>query len=210
MQPDIDETSTTSAHGGGMPYNRTNPMTGERQFTDYVSDFGDTVSTGTGRIINYFIDHPLFGGSLVVGGIGAFLGSRLGYVLAMRQRKSFYDKAMDTIGLWVAMLGTMMSAKNRERAMGRLVDTGRSVMGSSQDVRSSVMDRLPERVPLDRLPLDRFKFVEKVKPEEKPSVIKQIGYGLSLIPLTMALIRNPLVRDIGFRFLAKRMQPRRR
>jgi hypothetical protein len=38
------------------------------------------------------------------------------------------------------------------------------------------------------------------------NTIKQIGYALSLIPMTMALLRNPIVRDLSVRMVSRRIR----
>lgn len=203
MQPDVHSTPTTSTSTSyGDTYPTTEyPMTEGRQFTDYMSEAGGMVYTGTTRMVTYFVDRPLLTGSVIVGGIGAFLGSRLAYMLAERRRKSPADRAMERIGIITETLSGMMTPKNRERAMKQISETGRTLVDQGQSLRSTVMERIP---------MDRMRQMEEISLEEKPSAIRQIGYGLSLIPVTLALVRNPLVRDMAFRFAARRVRPRRR
>lgn len=202
MQHDI----TTGSSGSDTVYGGTSPMSEERQFTDYMSDIGDTVYSGAGRVTGFFADRPLLAGSVIFGGIGAFIGSRIASMVAMQRRQTTYDRAMDALGLFIATLGTRFSERNRERASKRLSASGRDLLDATQDWTQAIADR----VPVDRIRMERIPRVDKMRLEKGPSAIKRIGYGLSLIPVTMALIRNPLIRDIGFRFMARRIRPSRR
>ena len=202
MNSDTDITNpATPTPERANPYLESERVHAEKQFTDYLSDFGDAVVAGTSRGIDYLTEHPLLTGSIAVGGVGAFAGSKLGHMLAMRRRKSFYDRTMDNIGLFVGMLGTAFSRQNREKAMERLAETGRGVLGTTQDLSGTLMERVP---------VDQSALADRVSVKSSPSALKQIGYGLSLIPVTMALVRNPLIRSIGLRFLARRIRSRRR
>src|SRR5512133_1663527 len=99
MESDINTTSTTtSSTRESMPYTGTDTMAGERGFADYATDFGSSLATGTGRAVTFLADRPLLTGSIAVGAIGAFLGSRLGHMFAMRRRKSLYERAIDNFG----------------------------------------------------------------------------------------------------------------
>ena len=203
MQPDdrpTPTTSTSTSYGDTYPMTEY-PMTEGRQFTDYMSEAGGMVYTGTTRMVTYFVDRPLLTGSMIFGGIGAFLGSRLAYVLAERRRKSPADRAMERIALFTETLGEMLAPKNRERAMKQISSTGRTLVDRGQSLGSTVMERIP---------IDRVLRMEEISMEEKPSTMRQIGYGLSLIPVALALVRNPLVRDFAYRFTARRIRSRRR
>lgn len=183
------------------PYLESDIMHEEKRDTDYMSTFGDALTSTTRTVTDFFASRPLLTGSIAVGAVGAFLGSRAGHMLAMRRRKSFYDRLMDNIGLFVATMGTAFSKQNREKAVGKIVDTSRGVIESTGEVRSTIMDRVPAGA---------GSVVEMVTPEERPSTMKQIGYAVSLVPVTVALLRNPLVRNMGFRVLARRVRPGRR
>jgi hypothetical protein len=188
MESDIYSSSETS---GTMPYGGPGTMSDERRTTDYVSNIEDTVSSGAGQLFGFISERPLLVGSVFVGAIGAFVGSRLGQMVAMRRRKTTYDRAMESLGVFRDGFGGMVSNATTSKTMNRLAHTGRNIAGSTEGMRESMVEGLP--------------VVGRTRVEQ-PSVIRQIGYGLSLIPIAMALIRNPLIRDIGFRFLARRVR----
>ena len=166
-------------------------MPGERQFVDYFSDVGDTVSSGAGRVVEFVSERPLLVGSVVVAIAGAFVGSRIARMFAARRKKTTYDRAMENAGIIMAMIGSLVSRESTRRAMNRLADAGKNISGPVQGLRASMAGGLamPEKPEADR-----------------PGAIKQIGYGLSLVPVSLAMIRNPLVRDFGARFLARRIR----
>lgn len=168
-------------------------MNGERQLNDYVSDIGGTVSSRVGQIAGFISERPLLAGSLAAGAVGAFAGRRIAQMIAMRRRKTAYERAFEMLGILMATIGSMTSRGTTSRAANRLADAGKNIAGSAQDLRDSAMKALP--------------VVSRPKMEQ-PSTIKQVGYGISLIPVTLALVRNPLIRDVGFRFLARRFRRR--
>jgi hypothetical protein len=172
---------------------RAGTMTGERQIVDFVSDIGGTVSSGAGQIAGFLTERPLLIGSIAAGAVGAYLGNRLAQMIAMRRRKTAYDRAVEALGVLMAVAGSMRPSRLVGWRAVRLADARKNVTGTAQGIRQSVMEGLQ--------PTGKSRV-------EPPSTVRQIGYGLSLIPVGLALIRNPLVRDVGFRLFARRIRPR--
>jgi hypothetical protein len=108
---------------------------------------------------------------------------------------------MERVAILTDTLGSALTSKNRERAMRQISDTGRHLVEQGQTLRTNVMDRIP---------IERIQPGEAISLDEKPSTIRQIGYALSLVPVVLALVRNPLVRDMALRRFARRSRPRRR
>lgn len=191
MQPDDVYGSYPSGESAQAGW--TGTLTGERQFGEYVSTVGDTVSSRVGQIAEFLVDRPLLVGSVVVGAAGAFAGSRVARMIAMRRRKTASRRAMETLSVAMAVIGSMATRESTRRAMNRLTDAGKGIAAPAQGVVGSVTGRLP---------------VAGKDRAGQPGMISRIGYGISLVPLALALIRNPLVRETGFRFLARRARGR--
>lgn len=100
---------------------------------------------------------------------------------------------METLSVAMAVIGSMATRESTRRAMNRLTDAGKGIAAPAQGVVGSVTGRLP---------------VAGKDRAGQPGMISRIGYGISLVPLALALIRNPLVRETGFRFLARRARGR--
>ena len=189
MQP--DDMYGSSPTGEDVSESRTGTVSGDRQFVSYFSDVGDTVSSGAGRAVEFISEKPLLVGSVVVAIAGAVIGGRIARMIAARRKKTTYDRAMETAGVLAALLGSLGSRESTRKVMDRLADAGKNISGPVQGMRASMAGgvSMPEKPTAAR-----------------PSTIKQIGYGLSLIPVSLAMIRNPLVRDFGARFLARRVR----
>lgn len=192
MEPDVYGSSSTTRT---PPIGSAGTMTPERQFTDYIADIGDTVSSGAWQVLDFVSERPLVVGSVAAGAIGAVAGNRLAHMVAMRRRRTLYDRLLETAGIALATVGTTVSGWSTGKAMDRLTEARKSMSGPAQNLRKSVRESNLPTVARPR--------------GERPGVIRQIGYGVSLIPLTLALLRNPLIRSIGLRALSRRARRRR-
>ena len=189
MQP--DDLYGSYPTGEDVSASSTGTVAGERQFVDYISDVGDTVSSGAGRAVEFISERPLLVGSVVVTMAGAFVGSRIARMLAMRRRKTAYERALETAGILTAIIGSLASRESTRRAMNRLADAGKNISAPVQGLRTSALGGLP---------------MAGVPKATRSGTIKQMGYALSLVPVSFAMIRNPLVRGVAFRFLARRVR----
>jgi len=109
---------------------------------------------------------------------------------AMQRRKNAVEKTVDTIG----DIGTVIAARMFGRPMGpmeTLRERGREIsLGTRMLNMMGMIPMLGMRRPgVQREPQD---------------VMSQVGYALSLIPITIAMLRNPLVRDFGKRLMSRR------
>lgn len=139
---------------------------------------------------------PLVVLSLLIGTIGALVGVRVAQMQAMRRRKSLAERAMDTIGeIGSAVMETI--SPRRAGPVETLRKRGRGMWGMTREAGSAMVEGMPI------MGRGRAEILEK--PE---SVARQIGYALSLVPIAVALARNPLVRDIGYRYLTRRITGR--
>ncbi len=188
MQP--DDVYGSYPAGEEISSSRAGTVAGEIPFGDYISNVGDTVSSGAGRAIEFIGERPLLVGSIVATIAGAFIGNRIAQMLTARRRKTTYDRAMETAGIITAMIGSLISRESTRNAMNRLATAGKNISGPVQGMRASSKRGL---------------LTPDMK-AERPNAIRQIGYGLSFVPVSLAMIRNPMVRDIGARFLARRIR----
>lgn len=184
MQPETYNPSTTGdmTSTGGME-----TTTYEKQPSDYWTDFTSTTGNWFGQVTGFLFDRPLVIGSLVIAIAGAITGSRIAQMMAMRRRRAMYGRAVETLGVGATMLAGLAKRTPRDGAMSRLRDRGMGVFESTRDVSSSIVGGLPMVGP-------------RIRPGEEPNTLQKIGWGLSLIPIIWALMRNPLIRGLGFRY----------
>ncbi len=155
----------------------------EMRPSDYVYNAFKVTTSTLSRITSYITSSPIIFGSVVVGVIGAIAGIRIAQYQAMRRRRNVYERVWDTLG---GFIGSTIFGRPKGRTE-MFMERGREL--------SSVMGEIP--------------FARRPRREAPENAIKQVGYALSLIPIAFALIRNPLVRDVGFRLLSRRMTPHR-
>ncbi len=136
---------------------------------------------------------PLIVGSVMLGLIGAIAGAWMAQMRAMRRRKSMYERAMDTL----ADIGTIISGLVYRKPKGpieTLRERGQEVASTTRML--GMMGVTPGGIP-------------RAKVTRGPErMVRQAGYAISLIPVTVTLLRNPLVRDLGIRILSRRVTGR--
>ncbi len=167
--------------------------TRETQSVDHMSEIINTASHGAGQIGGFISEQtrerPLVVGSIVVGAIGAIAGARIAQMQAMQRRRNAFERTMDTLGDFGAFITGW--AMGRPKGPVDIVrERSQSMVGATRGFGGSMFGGMP---------------MMGKSPSQPESVLKQVGYGLSLIPITLAFIRNPLVRDIGFRYLSRRL-----
>lgn len=171
-----------------------------RRDSDIVSDTFATITGGTRQTMAFASEQmrvrPLVVLSLLVATIGALVGVRVAQMQAMRRRKGFAERAMDTIGGIGSTLVQTISPR-RGGPVETLRERGRGMWGMTREVRSAMVEGMPV--------VGRGRAGILERPE---SVTRQIGYALSLVPVAVALARNPLVRDIGYRYITRRITGR--
>ncbi len=172
----------------------TERMGRERQPVEYLFDPFGTMFGGVGQFFGFISqqtrERPMIVGPLFVGFIGAILGARFAQIQAMRRRKNFFERTNDTL----RYIGAIATGWIRPAGpIGIVRDRGGEVI---EGVTTTMMGAIPTGIP--RLEMRRG--------SESPA--RQFGYALSLIPISLALIRNPLVRDLGFRYLSRRISGR--
>lgn len=186
-QPMARETETLIGRG-------TERMGGEREPLDYLFDTIGTTTGGVGQFFGFVSqqtrERPLIVGSLFVGLIGAILGARFAQIQAMRRRKNFFERVADTLGYFGGIVSEGLAEKPTG-PIGAVRDRGGEVI---EGVTTSMMGAIP----VGGMPRPDMK-------RGSESAARQVGYAISLIPVTLALVRNPLVRDIGFRYLSRRV-----
>lgn len=179
-----------------QPGRTTEGMTEGIQPTGYLPDTFGAMGDWMGQIGSFFSHRPVFAGSLFVAIVGAIAGIRIAQMQAMRRRRSLFEKAMDRLGYAGDFVADWFS-RTPAGPMDTIRDRGRDIVGATRDAGVSMIDTMPI---VGRPHMEIGKGPE--------STAKQVGYALSLIPITMALIRNPLVRDVGFRYLSRRITRR--
>lgn len=195
MQPDF-----SSPQAGGQRYNSSGQGGQGSSATAYMSRTVESNRQGMGRVAESIADQiqgrPLIAGSIFLGMVGAIIGSRIAQ-MRMQRPKTPFQRAQGI----VASIGYTVAGTVGRRATGRvdsLRDRGQGLSGTAMGIRESIL----EGMPFIGAPRGRF--------GSRQSTIRQVGYALSLIPVTMAFLRNPLVRDLGARMLSRRMRRRQR
>lgn len=163
-------------------------MVEEKQPLDYLFDTYDATAHGISRVASFLADRPLLAGSIALGLVGAVVGSRVAEYQARRQRRSFYQKAMGTLGSSSALVSDWFTRKPRQTAEA-IRERSRGLVGQSHNGKAGTR----------HLPV--------LGREQKGGrgFGQQIGYAVGLIPPILALVRNPLVRDMGVRMLTRRV-----
>ncbi|HEX2986626.1 MAG TPA: hypothetical protein VHS06_00395, partial [Chloroflexota bacterium] len=150
----------------------------------------DTSIRTMGSALGYAGDqirgHPLITGSVVLAMAGAFIGSRIAQARAMRRQKSPLQRAQDLMGP-IGFMALAAIARQRMRARGK------GMAASALGISGPIMESLPNLA------------IQRRRRVGAPNAIRQAGYALSLIPVTIAFLRNPLVRDMGFRMMSRRI-----
>jgi hypothetical protein len=188
MQGDISSPRTTDDYGysdSGLE-----GMIEEKQPLDYLFDTYDATASGISRVAAFLADRPVVAGSVVVGLVGAILGTRLAEYQARRQRMSFYNKAAGTIGSSSAVVADWFSRRPM-RTAGEIRKRGMGLIGNHNGKEVTKLVQLPGKA---------------AKPGGDMG--KQIGYVIGLIPPILALARNPLVRGMALRMLSRKVTPR--
>lgn len=191
MQEDVSTPTTTprARRRGG-----TRETMGEKNLLDYVNDATMQISEAGGYFAEQMRTRPLVIGSLILGIVGALVGARIAQMQAMRRRKSAFERAADTI----SDIGSVIAARVFGRPMGpveTLRERGREVSLGTQLF--GVMGRMP-----------MMGMPRPEAPKGPQNAMRQVGYALSLIPVTIAFLRNPLVRDFGLRLVSRRISGR--
>ncbi len=157
---------------------------------DYLSETVEPTRQYVGSAFGYVGDqirvHPLVAGSIALGVIGAMIGSRIAQIQAMRRRKSALQRAQELLEP-LGLMALMEIARRRMRARGQ------GFPGPAMDMAGAIRENLSS-----------FR-VQRQRARGPQDAIRQVGYALSLIPVTVAFLRNPLVRDIGFRMMSRRI-----
>lgn len=164
--------------------------------TEYMSETiqstSQNVGTALGSIGDQIGDHPIIAGSILVGIASAIFGGRIAQIRAMRRQKSPLERARELIGP-IGFVALAALIRRRVSPMRRLRERGRGLAGVTQDIRGSIMESIPSFG------------AQRGRMRGGQSAIRQAGYALSLVPVTMAFLRNPLVRGIGLRMMSRRM-----
>ncbi len=169
------DVSTTRTAGEGR-------VAGERE-PGYISER----AAGIGQQVGSILQRPTVIGSMIVAILGAIVGIRVAQVQAEQRRRRFYDRWMETLGSLGAIALTAMRIRRRRMMMQQMLQArGQDITETTRGWGGMVMGRARMRAAGPR------------------STAQQVGYALSLIPLTMAFLRNPLVRDVGTRMLSRR------
>ncbi|MGI5837512.1 MAG: hypothetical protein ACOX87_13625 [Chloroflexota bacterium] len=187
MQQDV---STSTAMPRGRRRGGTQETMGEKNLLEYLNDATMRISETSGHIAEQVRTKPLIYGSLILGIIGAIVGARIAQMQAMQRRKNVFERAIDTISdigsvIAARAFGRQMGPIETLRERGREVSLGTRMLGTMGWTPMAGMPRFG----MQREPRD---------------TMSQVGYALSLIPLTIAFLRNPLVRDFGIRLLSRR------
>lgn len=164
---------------------------GEKNLLEYVNDATARIGETGGYVAEQVRTRPLIYGSLILGIIGAIVGARIAQIQAMQRRKNAFERAADTISdirsvIAARMFGRPMGPIETLRERGREVSLGARMLGMMGRMPGVGMPRPhPSRGPQDAM--------------------TQVGYALSLIPVTIAFLRNPLVREFGIRLSSRRL-----
>lgn len=193
MQPDLSNPPT-----GGQRYNSSGQGGQGSTITDYTSRTAESAGQAMGGVAGSIADQiqarPLVAGSIFLAIVGAVIGSRIAQI-RMQRHKTPFQRAQDAIGsIGYAVAGTF--SRRAAGPMDTLRERGEALSTSAMGIRGSLMEGLPGF----RAPRARFGGAQ--------NTIKQIGYALSLIPMTVALLRNPMVRGLGVRMVSRRMRRR--
>ncbi|MHB1159294.1 MAG: hypothetical protein ACYC3V_03030 [Chloroflexota bacterium] len=191
MQPDVSTSPTagrTRTHAG--------EAAGGYQPPTNVSSAIDAVSSGVSQAVDYVSEQartrPLVVASLAAAIVGAIVGSRIAQIQAMRHRKNAYQRAMDALGNLTPLIAGLTMMGRGKPPIDILRERGEDVA----DITGSMMGGMP--------------IVGRARQQAggPAQFARQVGYAASLVPVTMALLRNPMVRDIGFRLLSRRIRGR--
>ena len=192
MQGDVSSPRTGEDYGYSGA--GTEGMVEEKQPLDYLFDTYDATANGVSRAVSFLADRPLVAGSIVLGVLGAIAGARLAEFQARRRRRGLYQKAANTFTSSSGMVADWFSRKPKETA-DVLKERSRGLMSSMGDGKD-ITKRLPK--------------MSRPKVSSDQGLGKQIGYMVGLIPPIIALVRNPLVRDMGVRMLSRRFTGQRK
>jgi hypothetical protein len=187
MQPDVSTSSTT---GGGA----TEPTAaGGQGAVTYLSE----AVGGIGRTIGYYFQQPMVIASLVVAIIGGAVGVRVAQIQAEQRRRAFYQRWMEGLGRLVIIALAVMRIRRRRMLWQELMqERGKEVAETTR----GWGDFLARNVPMvGRAP---------VRGGGIRSTAQQVGYALSLLPVTIALLRSPMVRNVGLRMMSRGMAGR--
>jgi hypothetical protein len=189
MQGDVSGTRATEDYYGSSDPGLAG-MIEEKQPLDYLFDTYDVTASGVSRIVTFLADRPVVAGSIVIGIVGAVLGTRLAEYQARRQRQSFYRKAAGSLGSSSAVVSDWFSRKPMATA-DAIRQRGLGLVASHNG------NGISQRIPV----------IGKGQKKDE-GIGKQIGYMIGLIPPILALVRNPLVRNMGLRMLTRKIPAR--
>ncbi len=184
MQPEISTPHTRGESGVGPG------TTGERETAGYISERG----AGIGQTVGYYLQQPTIIGSIVMAIIGAIIGVRVAQQQAIRRRRRFYERWGEALGSLGAIVLTVMRIRHRRMFMQQMLrqrqrDLAQTTQGWS--------DLLTENMPrMGRV---------RMRAGGPAGTMRQVGSALSLIPPTLVLLRNPLVRGMVSRRMSRQM-----
>lgn len=179
-----------------MEAERARPGVTEKRPTDYLSDAMDATTTGAGRVAGYLSQRPLLLGSLIIGVIGAIAGTGIARIQAARRRRTPFERAMDTIST-IGMIVTGLITRGPTGA----ADAMRKRPKTSIDLMGQIGAPLMGGVSMIGRPRAETRGGMRAS-------MSQAGYALSFLPIAITLLRNPMVRDIGLRYLSRRISGR--
>ncbi len=166
---------------------------GERE----PSSYGYEYTGGIGQTILFYLQQPTVIGTLIVTIIGTLVGVRLAQMQAMRRRRTFINRMMELLGSVGIIAMTMMRMRRRAMFMQRMMrGRGQDITETTRDLGSTIMDNVS------------MMGSRRMRARPGRNMARQIGSAASLIPVAFALMRNPLIRDIGFRIMARRTTQR--
>jgi len=191
MRQNVSTPTTTSV---GQRRVGTEETMEEKSLLDFVNDVAERIGETGGYIVGQVRTQPLIYSSLIIGLIGAMVGARIAQIRAMQRRKNAFERMADSI----AEIGSIIAARMFWRPMGPIEtirERGREISFGTRML--GMMGEIPG--------------VGIPRPEVSKgprNAMRQAGYALSLVPITIAFLRNPLVRDFGTRFLFRKIKGR--
>ncbi|GEM_PF-5329550 len=165
---------------------------GERNLQSYMNDTGGMLSQAGGYVAQRARTQPLIFGSILFGLIGAIVGSRIAFMQAERQRKNFFQRVADSLG----SIGHSISSGVSRSTSGPIASLRESGVGVSR-----VAQSMGAVGPMPSIGAPRLRGGQGMG--------RQMGGMLTFAPIAFSLLRNPMIRDIGFRFLSGRRLRRR-
>ncbi|MGE5618126.1 MAG: hypothetical protein ACM3US_02585 [Sphingomonadaceae bacterium] len=161
-----------------------------------VAQVIETLSTGSRQVAGFISDQartrPLILGSLATAILGAFVGIRIAQMQAMRRRKNAFQRAAEALGNLTPLIAALQISRRRKGPIEALRERGESMV----DLTESMVGGIPGVA------------IPRRQAGGPQQVARQVGYAASLIPVALTLLRNPMVRDIGFRLLSRRIRGR--